>query len=290
MRIFGLGIPELFLLILVFSIVFFVRAMIKKEGGEGEPPEPSADDTFVEKASTTKLGFDRVMSQVEVNSDTKDLFYKDYREARLTGDTREEEKAAITHLSNSGWKWNEYDKWFKIFKEKGVWPYMWNTVLYEEEAQKLPGTLEEATDFLNVAEMRSLLKNKNIKAKPAPRKRVEFKETIGQFLSLNDLIPIVEKKINNYNSSLIQEREEQKCKLLVHTLSMSVYSQRDYRRCMEFIQSDPVRYELTAEESDGVCPIENEFTHKFNSGEVDTIPPFFPGDRTGILCEDKEYP
>ncbi len=70
-----------------------------------------------------------------------------------------------------------------------------------------------------------------------------------------------------------------KSKLLAHTLAMTTYSLRDAEQ-----QNALTGVEYRLEAMMNGCPVEDRFAARFNAGELSDMPPYFPGDRTALLC------
>lgn len=239
------------------------------------------ESDFSTKKSVVKNAFNKVMLNVEIPDDLKDRIYYYYLKARKTGDPRNEEKVLIEHLSGSGWEWEDFDRWKEIFRQKGEWPYMWRKYpILCEDQKKPPNSIKEALPYFNVKDMRELLRDYNIKPKPAPKKRVEFENAVEDLMTFEQLNPLLQQIYNSRLEDCKYFHDRDKCKLLVHTISMTIYSIRNIYQFKDFDENIKFRTET----ADGTCPVENEYAEKFNSGEIKTPPPFFPGDRTSISC------
>jgi hypothetical protein len=73
------------------------------------------------------------------------------------------------------------------------------------------------------------------------------------------------------------QRAASQCKLLVHRLTMTAYSLRTSQK------AGVGGYPLEAHANAGDA-IEDRFAPRSNAGEITGLPPYFPGDRTMILC------
>ena len=148
----------------------------------------------------------------------------------------------------------------------------------------MPTDLDSALVYLNVKELRQILKEKEIKVRPAPRKRTEFIAAIKQHLKLNDILPYIEPKIDNLNYLNKTQEFEAKCNILAHTIAMRSYHYAEFCRL-----EDPAEYDFAIERLDKVCPMEAKAVEMWRNKEIDGLPPFFPGDRTGIRIYHRPY-
>lgn len=91
-----------------------------------------------------------------------------------------------------------------------------------------------------------------------------------------ELLDDIEKGIHFYRQQL--------ARLVCHTYHMTNYSLQVLDGVQDLKKSG-IRFRLKAQVLPlkiGGCSIENEYAHKFNRGEIEGYPPFFPGDRTGL--------
>lgn len=226
--------------------------------------------------------FDSVLAGVELPPETKSRLFYQFAEAHRNGDQRGEEKAVVGVLANSEWRWKDFEEWLGRFRVHNQWPLTWRPELYEEPPSR-PKTMKEALAYMNIKEMKAFLKAEETAVKPAPKKRSEFEGVIAAQCSVEDVInataPIVEKAVVEFK----ERREMAKSRLLAHTLAMRAFSIRHKIQCDE-INESVGGFRLQAL-SGGGCPIEDKYAAMFNKGEIQGIPPLFPGDRSCLITE-----
>lgn len=228
--------------------------------------------------STITDAFIKVMAGVVVSPDIKNKLMRDYILAHKSGSPREEENVVIKHLLGTGWQWLEFDKWHQIFKKSGTWPYMWrrSPEIFEANNPE-PFGLHEALYLFSVKDLKDWLKSNNLAPKPMPRKRSELEEYFFKNIKWHDLKPEVIYRHNMQRSFLNEKKEESKCRLLAHTITMTKYSTgNDYQR-------EGTRFTDVQADVIGDCEVEAKFAEKFNQGRIKGLPPFFPGDRTILI-------
>lgn len=266
---------------------------------KSNPAEPSKSSEQISKNDRKPIeqskpaawlineAFDKVMASVEVTENLKRQFYEDFSKAHQAGSPREEEEAAIKAFLNSAWIWHEYDKWEIEFKKRGIYPVMWDICGLTLLPPTDPTTIEDALKYLTVAKMRELLKINGIQRKPAPKKREEFEAVIKEELVFDSILTTIRESVEAHRRYFYEKIDAGKCKLLSHTLSMTIYSSLRFHQGSAVVNSGFRKYKIKVISSAG-CSIEDEFRDKFNSGEISTIPPCFPGDRNSLICERQE--
>ncbi len=230
-------------------------------GGKNHNPEEEA----------IKKAFNQVMIGVVVSDEVKGKLLDSF----LSGQEDE-----IDYLANSGWEWSDFDAWHQMFSEKKEWPYMWQHYpQLSEEPPKQPENMNAALTFLTVSDMKKIIKDHAIKPRPGPKKRADFEKAIEFSLSFEDIQLYVSRIVDSRCLTYEIKREKAKCKLLVHTISMTI------SKCRNFAQYQDMNISLNLEAWDAGCPVEREYAKKFNRGDLKGLPPFFPGDRTSIVAD-----
>ena len=88
----------------------------------------------------------------------------------------------------------------------------------------------------------------------------------------------------------IAEVANKKITLIAHCIFISSVALRDFRNCSEFIES-PVPLYVGIEVSPITgCPVEEKYAKGKKITDEQSLPPFFPGDRTGIRGIRKARP
>lgn len=219
------------------------------------------------------------MASVEAAPEVRALLFDAYSRAHRNGDPRGEEKAVISHLADSGWRWRDFDDWSARFAAANEWPYMWTRYVdFSKPEPTAPTTAREAVESMTVADMRELAKEKALTATPVPRKRTEFEDLLVAGVPAAELLARVQDELAEEITSYHAERETGKCKLLAHTLTMTAYSIRDAEQRQE-LPASKYRVEIVG----SGCPVEERFAELFNTGQIGGSPPFFPGDRNTTI-------
>lgn len=248
------------------------------------------DEGFKSAKWVIREAFDKVMQSVEISDEKKEALFNSFQEVHRSGNPRKEEEAVITHLLNTSWKWLEYEKWNEIFKQRQQWPYMWQH--YEsllESPDEMPVNISDAMAYFKVNELKSILKERNINLKPAPKTRVELELRFKEVIPWEVFKPFVENRYKEVLKKKNDRREKDLCRLLAHTLIMTIYTLRRYYEGIEVIKDDLHNsWYWCVSAVDDLYPIEKEFADKFNRGEIANFPPYFPGDRNGLILEHRE--
>ncbi len=239
--------------------------------------EAAVENNFTSAKWVINEAFKEVMPSIDAPETDKERFLKAYIKAHKSGIPYAEEQAAINIFANTNWVWHTYEKWLKIFKERGEYPSMWYS--YQEifeEPPISPKSIKDALAYLNVKDMREIFKAEGIKRKPAPKKREDFEKIVQEELTLEQILPFISDSIEAKKRLFYENKENGKCKLLAHTVSTTVYSFTHYHQYKQIASDSKCKIQMRS----GGCPIEDEFTAKFNKGEIRSLPPFFPGDRS----------
>ena len=158
---------------------------------------------------------------------------------------------------------------------------MWSFM--EEDEEDPVETPEEALAELTMGEMRSWAKAQGLMPKPAPRKKNDLIKALLPNATLDMLQPVLAQKHEQERMQREKTVEEERCKLLVHTLTMSIYTLQRYYQVKSNTRSPIIRHWRAR--SVGGDPVEDELAAEFNAGEIRTVPPFFPGDRNSLGVE-----
>lgn len=207
--------------------------------------------------------FKRIMSGVECASETKKELYP----ALWSNDGG---NVAQNYLLPGQWKWPEFEKWKKIFNEKGVYPYMWQKYpeVYMNDFENL--SLAAIYNMLNVKDLKAIL-DKNGITFQSGIKKAELIDLAVENMELEAL----QKNESEVYAMLKNEFDNKvnngKCAILEHTIIMLGYHLRDY------YTNKNVKLETGFS-----CPVEKKYAKGRGKLTEDNLPPFFPGDRTTI--------
>ena len=248
-----------------------------------DAPTSSFGPQFAVAEDTLRQAFNQVMASVELDTARCDALFTAWAAANRGGDPRAEEAAATSILLGTGWRWHNYELWAERFAAAKEWPYMWHyfSGLADPELPR-PTTAAEAVAYLLVTHMTAIAKERSILPKPTPRKRIELEALLIAQVPLPELLSYARERYDAAAMAYRQQRDASQCKLLVHTLTMTAYSLRNAQDA----SVGGYRLEALANAGDA---IEDRMAAQFNAGEITALPPFFPGDRTALLCR-VEFP
>lgn len=274
----------------LLSFLFGTKPTANKEQSNvAAPVSPPAQLEVIDSDFRTPdwivlKAFDQVMASVEVAPEVRAALFDAYSQAHRNGDPRAEEKAVVTRLANTGWRWREFDDWAARFAAAKEWPYMWYRYEdFSEPEPSAPTTAREAVRRMTVNDMRLFAKEKGLTATPVPRKRAEFEDLLVVSVPLPELLARVQGRFSDEVAGYHARREDAKCRLLAHTLTMTAYSTRDAEQRKELPASD-YRVEVLG----SGCPVEERFAVMFNTGKIGGAPPLFPGDRNCTIYRRRE--
>ena len=257
-------------------------SIIKPENIKKNP----VDEGFKSAKWVIREAFDKVTQSVEVSNEKKEALFNSFQEAHRSGDPRKENDSVIEHLSDTDWRWFEYEKWAEIFNQKQQWPYMW--LKYKsliESAKAMPENVSDSMSYFKINELKSILKERNINLKPVPKTRAALELHFKEIISWEEFKPFVEKRYKEVLEENEDEAGDDLCRLLTHTLTMTIYTLIHYHQGIGLIQDNPHKYYWRV---DGIDLIEKEFAEMFNRGDTTDLPPYFPGDRSGLVLEHCE--
>ena len=164
----------------------------EKQQNQHDLRKEAVESDFTSAKWIINESFKQVMPSIDAPEIKKERFLKVYTKAHKSGDPHAEEQTAINIFANTDWIWHTYEKWLKIFKERGEYPSMWFSFreIFEEPPIS-PKSMDETLVYLNVKELREILKDKGLKKKPAPKKREDFERIVHEELSLDHILPFI---------------------------------------------------------------------------------------------------
>lgn len=211
-----------------------------------------------------ETAYRRIMTGVIVDNAVKSSLYKALAEAPY-------DKTCEKFLLPGQWQWPEFDKWKSRFLQDGKFPYMWRQ--YPEIC---------ISDFDNFP-LRTILEKTSAKALkelfqklcieiPPKAKKADLIELAEQKISLKTLCTTYPDFYNESKKVFEEHVNQGKCAILEHTINMLGYHLRD------FYTNSRLKLDLIMG-----CPVEGKYAKGKGRITEDNIPPFFPGDRTGVV-------
>ena len=220
-----------------------------------------------------------LLKSVRAPHDVKRALFKEVIASIEAGKSDVREGVVIQHLAGTGWAWPECDDWEHEFKKRGQWPYTWRSLGLDEEIPVKPASVDDAMKELTATEMTDWLWTYAPGLTPRPKKPEEVEQACRTYLTWEQ---IRREALARYQKSLLNFRKSQdegRCRLLAHTLGMTICT---HRSCVDMQTVSVWLFQTRPGSEDD--PIERDFAERFNRGELqDQLPPFFPGDRCGLV-------
>lgn len=217
----------------------------------------------LESAHGYEEAFKRVMAEINCPSEIKKDLY-----AALWANDRG--NAAQNFLLPGQWEWPEFEKWKKIFNEKGEYPYMWLKYpeIYMNDFDDL--SLFAIYDMLNVKDLKAIL-NKNGIGHQNRSKKNELINLAVKNIALTTFRENEPETYSKLKDDFNKKVNNGKCAILEHTIVMLGYHLRD------FYTNKNVKLNTGIS-----CPVEKKYAKGHGKLTEHNLPPFFPGDRTGV--------
>ena len=168
------------------------------------------------------------------------------------------------------WEWPEFDKWKAVFIQNGKFPYMWSK--YPEicmpsfDGLDLPTILER----LLVKDIKIFLTKAQIDI-PLKSKKADLIAVAEQQLNTEVFRELMPEDYNKLKEEYARRVNYGRCAILSHTIGMLGYNLRDFYTNNK-LKLSPIKG----------CPVEAKYAKGKGRITEENIPPFFPGDRTGV--------
>ena len=174
-----------------------------------------------------KVGFDMVMSNVDIPQNIKIKIYDHFLITCQAGDVRLSDEVFVTFLKDVDWSWDWYDECENIFKGFEAFPYMWREYVRNEfNAPLVPCSVTEGAVLFRLSDLRKWIKENNISLPSKPRKKTDYIKVLADEVTWEQFQDIAEKR----HLEIIQKAKEKdlkgKAKLLCHTIQRTIYSAR----------------------------------------------------------------
>lgn len=239
-------------------------------------------EQFATPEEIVRESFCKVMTGINIPTSVFEALYRDYMLAHTSGNPRGEIKAVEDHLMKIDWQWAEFEYWKTIFDEQKRYPYMWlRGSLPIKPLKSIPKNFRAAAPFFTAAELKKFMKDNHVITKPAPKNRDEIEATLIASKTWKLFQPIMEDKYSILVSAHEQTAKRHLCEILAHTLSMTAYALRDEKQRKKLTFSI---CRIVAMDGGG-CRVEANFCRRWNRGELEGLPPFFPGDRSWLSAK-----
>lgn len=211
-----------------------------------------------------ETAYNRVMAGVQVDSGIKNALYADLAQNQCA-------ETCEKSLRPGQWEWPEFDKWKKVFLDDGKFPYMWKK--YPEicmtDFEDFP--INTILEHMKVKEIKELLQVFEIDMPPKSKKSylIELATHKITIKTLQEKCPDI---FMNMKKDFNSRVNRGKCVILEHTIIMLGYHLRD------FYTNRRLKIDIIPG-----CPVEAKYAKGKGKISEDNMPPFFPGDRTGVM-------
>ena len=238
-----------------------------------------SNSLFATPVRIVEEAFDQIMSDVDVPVEPEAKLKPLFVAAHRSGDPRQELNVVKSVLTGVPWGEAYFRRWRERFQAAGAYPYMWRVHAkpLTTDGPRRPTTIDDALEYLRVADLRRLLVALNaVPEQSRPKRRSEFIPLLAATRRTKDLVDAAIPSYDRARNKWLADREAAKCALLAHTLTMRACSLRDHARRSGETSLRPVHSD---------CPVEAAYAAKFLAGEIHHDPPFFPGDRTSLIVD-----
>lgn len=231
------------------------EALLRKEGVIG--------GSALYRAQGFENAYRRIMKDVITSNSIKSELYTALAQEEGT-------KTYERFLLPGQWEWPEFDKWKAIFTQHGKFPYMWN---------QYPEICMPSSDGLNLPTILNRLLVKDIKIFltkaqidiPLKSKKADLIAVAEQRLNTDVFRELMPEDYNKLKEEYARRVNYGRCAILSHTIEMLGYHLRDFYTNNK-LKLSPIKG----------CPVEANYAKGKGRITEENIPPFFPGDRTGV--------
>lgn len=210
-----------------------------------------------------EAAYRRVMCGIHTDEKVKNEIYKAWGTDHLITTLEQ-------HLLPGQWQWPEFDKWKEIFVKDGEFPYMWKK--YPEiclaDFENLP--IETIFERMLVKNIKAVFDKFQIQI-PIKAKKIDLINLAKKNISLQNFCESCPDFYNELKNEFKTRANKGKCSILMHTISMLSCSLRNFYSCKY------LKLSCIAD-----CPVETKYSKGKGRITETNIPPFFPGDRTGV--------
>lgn len=205
----------------------------------------------------------RIMAGVQADNETKKNLYSAIANNNCVA-TYE------NFLLPGQWEWPEFDEWKTIFLKDGDFPYMWKKYpeIFLPDFEEL--RLGKILDQVLIKDIKIIFKTLNIDT-PIRVKKTELIELAEHKITTKMLHEACPDIYGDIKIKFEKSINHGKCAILEHTISMLGYHLRD------FYSNNQLKLDIIKG-----CPVEAKYAKGKGNITEYNIPPFFPGDRTGV--------
>ena len=251
--------------------------VVPEAGEAAVAPLSPVDDSFLPVTWVVREAFDLVMAGVEPGSAPREKLFEAFHGAVRSARPGAGEAAVTAQLAGTGWQWPEFERWEELFRQRRQWPAAWRhypSLLATQHAP--PRQVEEALPYFAYLERRDLLGTLSSSRQPAPIRVEEVEQAFLESFTWEEIAPVALERYRDFLDRCHVNREEDLCRLLAHHLRATVYNLIPFHQGQAVAGRGLLRYRW--EVTDDGEPLASEYANRFNRGESERIPPYFPGD------------
>lgn len=210
-----------------------------------------------------EAAYHRVMLGVVADMSAKESLYR-------TWDSSKTSQHSEQFFLPGQWEWPEFDKWKAVFFNDDAFPYMWRKYpeICIENFESMPLIYYwKKMPAMQLKEISHLL---GIEL-PQKIKKQELMELLKQQVTFKSLYESCPELYNELKEGFEVAENKAKCAILEHYIQTLGYHLRD------FYTNPKLKLWFV-----GDCPVEIKYAKGRGAITEENIPPFFPGDRTGV--------
>jgi hypothetical protein len=241
-----------------------------------ERPSP-VDGNFQPAPWVYEQALDRVLEETAGLDSAREQLLGALLQTAAQGPSAQE--AAVGEcLSGLRWSWPTLSEWAEHFFSRGYWPTTWRrypSLLLPHRSP--PRSPAEAVQYFSYLELRDILKPSWPRSLPFPIKLEELQGAFVEYARWDVVRTTALEKFRLHQEEARNREERDRAGLLAYHLHAAAVSRVTYLQWETIGANRFLSYELEV-----VCDDDemasSPFRDRFNAGQKDLIPPFFPGD------------
>ena len=242
---------------------FFLDPAIRQKAEKKLRDQGIIGGSGLNAARGFETAYRRVMAGVIVSSTIKAELYTALSQE---GGTQTYEK----FLLPGQWEWPNFDYWKDIFTKDGKFPYMWSK--YPEICAPSFDALDLSTALkrLLVKDIKIFLNRSRIDV-PTKSKKADLIDLANKTLNMENFRELMPEEYSRLHEDYARCVNHGRCTILSHSIDMLGYHLRNFYTNNQ-LKLAPIKG----------CPVEAKYAKGKGRITEKNIPPFFPGDRTGV--------
>lgn len=245
-------------------------------------PDEMAEKT---KSEIAEMAFDHIFKTIECDITIKQKIRNEYVNALIKQQYDRYHDILRFNLAGVNFKWKWFDDWKGIFIAADKWPAAWNNLNYDEIT--VPENIHAILEFVKVAEIRKVLKEKGIKK--IPTSRIQVQELALIHLTVNDLQEAIKERVSYFEA--LRDRNNQQTILYLIERSIS-HTQSQLSELVNIMQIKQEKPQLELKDIVYLSPSWGEeeldrwvLEQVDDSVNNNSFPPYYPGDSISIRLD-----